>query len=256
SEPLKSKITPESPTETPENTPNYKNLNEGKAMGLYYDGKVKEAIEMYENLMAAYPDKHSYYHDQLITLVGPDYEKYKDTPAETEVSHQPREKEKDSGSRSFFEGIDAYEPEPKPAYPTNNYLPLPTDTPDKNADNDTTASFFDSLEPQEPEEPEEQPDFYPASDEDTLRPNEPTPDYPTYTNPPEEESHYLNESQAILLFNQGKNDEAIAIYENLIARNPEKASYYMSQINVLKDTIADYPDKNSIPGKKGAPAPN
>ncbi|MEO1655230.1 MAG: tetratricopeptide repeat protein, partial [Bacteroidota bacterium] len=44
---------------------------------------------------------------------------------------------------------------------------------------------------------------------------------------------YTSESEAILLFNQGRSEEAIRIYEKLIEQNPQKASYYRSQINVL-----------------------
>ncbi|MCU0446555.1 MAG: tetratricopeptide repeat protein [Microscillaceae bacterium] len=48
------------------------------------------------------------------------------------------------------------------------------------------------------------------------------------------EKNYFTESEAILLFNQGKNAEAIKIYESLINRNPQKSAYYQSQIKVLQ----------------------
>jgi tetratricopeptide (TPR) repeat protein len=51
---------------------------------------------------------------------------------------------------------------------------------------------------------------------------------------PETEKTFFTESEAILLFNQGKNAEAIKIYESLIERNPQKAAYYQSQIKVLQ----------------------
>jgi tetratricopeptide (TPR) repeat protein len=59
-------------------------------------------------------------------------------------------------------------------------------------------------------------------------------DFADKTLEPETEKTFFTESEAILLFNQGKNSEAIKIYESLIERNPQKAAYYQSQIKVLQ----------------------
>ncbi len=48
-------------------------------------------------------------------------------------------------------------------------------------------------------------------------------------------SEDISEPKAIHFFNQGRNKEAIEIYEQLLERNPQKASYYLSQINVIKN---------------------
>ncbi len=55
---------------------------------------------------------------------------------------------------------------------------------------------------------------------------------PARTNSNYEED--FTETKAIYLFNQGRNKEAIEIYEKLLEKNPQKASYYLSQINVIK----------------------
>ncbi|NJL13677.1 MAG: tetratricopeptide repeat protein [Microscillaceae bacterium] len=62
-----------------------------------------------------------------------------------------------------------------------------------------------------------------------------------------------NENQAVLLFNQGKTQESIQVYEQLLERNPQKASYYLSQINVLKSNLAVESEPSL---KKSTPTPN
>lgn len=50
--------------------PLYEVVNEGVAMGLYYDGNIIASIKMYKKLMLLYPSKKDYFKEQLISLLG------------------------------------------------------------------------------------------------------------------------------------------------------------------------------------------
>ncbi len=77
--------------------------------------------------------------------------------------------------------------------------------------------------------------------------------------PPSRTGSYLDddlvEPKAIYFVNQGRNKEAIEVYEQLLERNPQKASYYLSQINVIKNLELEQkpalkPTKNPAPEPK------
>ncbi len=211
----------------------YENINEGKAMGLYYDGQIEEAKAMYQRLIELYPDKSAYYQEQLNTLIGPDT----NTPEDT------------SQNQSFFEGIQ--EPEStsednSSATGSNDDANLPEtnqwESPQENGqspevENQHTDSFFDQIG-QEEQSPQTEFEPTDASSNGLEGQNgvQTEESYELDT----EDSDYLNENQAILLFNQGNNEEAIQIYENLIQKNPQKASYYRRQISVLQDSIQTF----------------
>jgi hypothetical protein len=63
-----------------EETPIYEYalINEGKAIGLHYEGKNTEAIFMYRKLAQIYPDKKAYYKEQLLEMLGNDRYKFKE----------------------------------------------------------------------------------------------------------------------------------------------------------------------------------
>ncbi|NJO01802.1 MAG: hypothetical protein HC880_09035 [Bacteroidia bacterium] len=44
----------------------------------------------------------------------------------------------------------------------------------------------------------------------------------------------MSERLAIQLFSQGNTPEAISVYEKLMLKHPEKRSYFMQQIEILK----------------------
>ncbi len=50
--------------------PLYEAINEGLAMGLYYDGNTISCIKMYKKLMLLYPSKKEYFKEQLLSLLG------------------------------------------------------------------------------------------------------------------------------------------------------------------------------------------
>ncbi len=56
----------------------YSLINEGKAIGLHYEGKDTEAILMYRKLAQIYPDKKVYYKEQLLEMLGNDRYKFKE----------------------------------------------------------------------------------------------------------------------------------------------------------------------------------
>jgi tetratricopeptide (TPR) repeat protein len=251
----------------PEGQPDYLHYNEGIALGLYYDGKEKEAIEMYKKLMEFYPEKKEYYQEQVIMLVGKraymaSFEPKMQVPiVETapkeEVISSPtenvgvptldiessmeeaialetleqntnnipleiveaQEEPIDSNIHEFFEDIDTHEEiiptieQPKNERFTEEELP-----------------FFDSIEHLNLSE------SVPVE----LPPLEMPLDLPaTETIPADEEAIFLTESQAIAYFNQGKLELAISIYDQLIRQNPIKTSYYESQIRVLRETMRE-----------------
>ncbi|TAE08137.1 MAG: hypothetical protein EAZ95_17530 [Bacteroidetes bacterium] len=79
----------------PEGVPDYLHYNEGIALGLYYDGKEKEAIEMYKKLMEFYPEKKDYYQEEAIMLVGKKayFASFENVPAKTTEAKQAGEQE-------------------------------------------------------------------------------------------------------------------------------------------------------------------
>jgi tetratricopeptide (TPR) repeat protein len=64
--------------------PIYEAVNEGVAMGLYYDGNVLSSIKMYKKLMLLYPSKKDYYKEQLLSLLGKKAFIYKEELADLE----------------------------------------------------------------------------------------------------------------------------------------------------------------------------
>ena len=260
----------------------YEEYNEGKAMGLYYDGKIDEAIAMYKKLMELYPEKSTHYQEQLNALVG---SKASDDAPQDQNTEETTTTNTD---QSFFEGIDNQDDTsespvndvPETQSPFDNTSDtsmndepeaqsLSDDTINQDSSNNNLDSTADSLENtliDTPKNEETVTDSTTSDDSnqsffDQINSNDNQDTPPTLSSElannsnedltssvPDvtslepigldnaEETDYINESEAIMLFNQGKNAEAIKIYEMLIHKNPQKASYYRSQINVLKDT--------------------
>ncbi len=320
----------------------YEEVNEGKAMGLYYDGKIEESIAMYQRLMELYPDKKEYYTVNLRTLVGEDLDKYLPSSESPLKDSSPSPQDT---TQSFFDGISQEEPNPpaeeiqntvvepenkelgttlnEPSTPSENasYTDTPAETktpqpeeplePENTVQNEIipeikrdTGSFFDQI-PEDPEpfklpaketilDPQDEPEIASLTDHDNQAevtsealPEQkieetPVQEKPSKEEPPSErqatestipaevdpnpepeaesepsaleaspeetpatpegsqdldEQNYLDESEAILLFNQGRSEEAIDLYQQLIERNPQKASYFKSQIQVLQDSL-------------------
>jgi tetratricopeptide (TPR) repeat protein len=61
----------------------------------------------------------------------------------------------------------------------------------------------------------------------------------------QQKTEELSEEKAVYFFNEGKNKKAIEIYEQLLEKNPQKASYYISQINVIKSQEAESKPSNT-----------
>jgi tetratricopeptide (TPR) repeat protein len=378
-----------------EEHPVYESINEGKALGLYYDGKVQESISMYQQLMEMYPQKRDYYEIQLKELLGNKIYLYNvDIPSHpqeikeeakgedvvnvdhtTEIENNTQVSDnqdlvdsplndlkevfpEDSNveiinpsdnlvideNASFFEPIDYELPLQFYKAPHDEYNLAEEDqnaffakNPDLYRTEDHTEGVplalenpFEQIHPifKEAEETPESIDFQPFTFDDDIIPTKPASDSLseiTSSEPPlneeiveneepqvvvwenikdenieigndsitqnsffdeiEEErvfsspttetiteidinpsledenlivneekntskidleSAYVTESQAIFLFNQGKNEEAIKIYEQLMARNPLKATYYENQIKVLKGADLDKAKETKI----------
>lgn len=275
----------------------YEEINEGKALGLFYDGKIEEARQMYKQLIDMYPENREHFQDQLNNLIKEDHpekvseealnleeEKLPDLPSlETtiseenqspEVSQEPEANQATEENNSFFDKVkeetfvyeNPYakpdipqadlsttppesapvsesipesepktesEPEPSPE-PKSEILPEQEHIPNETEENNN-ASFFDSIV-EEANPTSEPPKVVPtvkAVEEAPVSEPEESDMEQRFT---EDDNTYEDESQAILLFNQGQNEQAIKIYESLMKRNPQKASYYLSQIDVLKDS--------------------
>jgi tetratricopeptide (TPR) repeat protein len=251
----------------PDGQPDYLHYNEGIALGLYYDGKEKEAIEMYKKLMEFYPEKKEYYQEQVIMLVGKraymaSFEPkiqvpVVETPPKEEIINlstenvgvptlniessmkeaialeresmvpdipleivETKEEQEEGSVHDFFENIETIEIiTPSVEQPKNERL------------TEEELPFFESIEHLDLPEITDV-DLPPL---EILQADLP----PIETAPADEEAIFLTESQAIAYFNQGKLELAISIYEQLIRQNPIKISYYESQIRVLRETMRE-----------------
>ncbi len=228
----------------PDGQPDYIHFNEGRALGLYYDGKEKEAMDMYKKLMEIYPEKKAYYQEEVIMLVGKkNYKIYfdgYDLPApKIEVQTLPEipleivENTTDTTINSFFEDIETT--------PEIQNVSLSTlSEPAKEQLTEEEKPFFEAIPLEIPVEvekieiPQEQQQPTPIVELEKLEmPQAQTPEKV------DEEAIFLTENQAVAFFNQGKLDLAIGIYDQLIIQNPIKKAYYESQIRVLRDTLQE-----------------
>ncbi|WP_026998500.1 tetratricopeptide repeat protein [Eisenibacter elegans] len=95
-------------------------LNEGIAMDLFNDGRIEEAILVYQHLAAKQPDKHSYYQTQLQIMTDNDYfvlqvpEDLRQVYHPTQDTPAPQTETPDT--TSFF---DTLPPEETPSTPNN-----------------------------------------------------------------------------------------------------------------------------------------
>ncbi|MDX2302124.1 MAG: tetratricopeptide repeat protein [Microscillaceae bacterium] len=221
----------------------YEDINEGKAMGLYYDGKTEEAQAMYLQLMELYPDKKAHYQEQLNDLIGI---KPKTSYNESDNTQNLSKTIIPADEKSFFEGINTLEDASSlPPDNTQNHAEV---FPEKD-NSSAKGSFFDMIESEFKNNPITN---FPTPDLIQDDTSDAVPDVSSLEPvglDNKEETDYINESEAIMLFNQGKNAEAIRIYESLIVKNPQKASYYRSQINVLRETELGLNPENALSKK-------
>ena len=257
----------------------------GKLWGFIMTERSDEAIAMYKKLMELYPDKSTHYQEQLNALVGS--KASDDTPQDQNTT----ETSTINTDQSFFEGIGSQDDTPDSSISDipetqsasddtinqdsshNNLDTTIADSPETTiADtpkseepiinttesDDANQSFFDQISNDNQDTPPTLSSELANDSNEDL-----TSSVPDVTSlepiglDNAEETDYINESEAIMLFNQGKNAEAIKIYEMLIHKNPQKASYYRSQINVLKDT-AESESKNTetvVPETNVTPEP-
>jgi tetratricopeptide (TPR) repeat protein len=255
----------------PEGQPDYLHYNEGIALGLYYDGKEKEAIEMYKKLMEFYPEKKEYYQEQVIMLVGKraymaSFEPKVQVPV---IETAPKEEVISSPTESV--GVptldiessmeEAITLEALESEFTKPHADIPleiVETQEESTDGNI-HEFFEDIETHEKiiptvEQPkneyftEEELPFFDSIEHLELSENVPV-DLPPLEIPIDlpnteivfanEEAIFLTESQAIAYFNQGKLELAISTYDQLIRQNPIKTSYYESQIRVLRETMRE-----------------
>lgn len=215
-------------------------INESYAMDLVQNGEDAKAIAIYKKLIAYYPEKDSYYRSQISVLSGEEFTEviepiqrsaeadieetitpttFEETPITFDEPEETPITEK--SEESFFDVIEetempVFEVEQEEAKPnnTNNSIEI-------EEDNSDTASFFENLDvdkeveimmpPQENEVLETETPNISVTDEDDID----------------------DEKEAVFLFNQGKTKEAVAIYETLMQKFPNKKDYYRRQIQVL-----------------------
>lgn len=198
----------------PASKPENENISEANALALYYEGKKQEAFAMYEKLMELYPEQKDEFQMHLNNLKRNSVDNA-DTSSQTTTTINNNE----NGDQSFFQGINSdnltspaeepsQEAQDTPVQESPNAMQKTNSGIDEQMMKDARDNIAEKI--QNPELIEE------ASAQAQTDLND-----------------YTSESEAILLFNQGRSEEAIRIYEKLIEQNPQKASYYRSQINVL-----------------------
>ena len=242
-----------------DNLPDYTHLNEGIALGLYYDGKEKEAIDMYKKLIELYPDRQEYYQEQLITLIGKTAYQKNIAPLIPKIqkNEAPQVIPKDISEASVIllekDRIVAQgELEVSENIEKQDLTPV--------IDGIKEEAFFENIGTQKAlEEPgeivkltaEEKPFFEGViaqasegvagqSEEEIIIASQPL-DKINITEIEDQDAQVilLTESQAIALFNQGKLLDAVEVYQQLGKQNPIKTSYYESQIALLQKSIDD-----------------
>ncbi|GAB4404954.1 MAG: hypothetical protein OHK0053_30640 [Microscillaceae bacterium] len=262
--------------------------SETRALELHNEGQTEASEQMYQQLARLYPEKAAYFYRQLAILT--DKEIYLQLAAEAEAQPLPnaevqpffeniaKENAEDAdaqASRSFFDGIELPEEEIAPL-PEKIVPPLKPELLDLNQVEENPETFFEALARAEGESffgqerlPETE-DAFTLLQREGEAPQQISEETPAVASPlqtdtkasffdefdqeeelPADLNRLPNENQAVLLFNQGKTQEAIQVYEQLLERNPQKASYYLSQINVLKSNLAaesePSPKKNTPP---------
>lgn len=239
----------------PAGQPDYIHFNEGLALGLYYDGKEKEAMDMYKKLMEFYPEKRDYYRDEVIMLVGKKtYKSYFDDFIQSEPQNSPAQ---ETAVIENFKDTVVFDIEASKNLPEE--MPQISLQIEETGNQNTVNSFFEDIESESENTNtfESPPTTYLSEEEkpyfdniESLTFPESIADLPPLEIPAPEEAHalptaidaeaiFLTENQAIAFFNQGKLDLAVDIYEQLIKQNPIKTAYYESQIRVLRETIRE-----------------
>jgi tetratricopeptide (TPR) repeat protein len=150
--------------------PQQDELSESYALALYSEGKIREAVRVYEALKKKYPERVAYYQSQIDILMedlGGSFAVAKETPTSEK-------------NKSIIE-----------------------ENKEENKEDETTSP----------------PEFKVKSLVDTLQ---------------EAPKTFYTELDAIRLRDEGKDDEAIKIYERLILQHPEKKTYFEKQIQIIK----------------------
>ena len=217
------------------------NMNEGVAMDLFNEGRTDEAIAMYKQLIAKYPEKKGYYEGQLAIIAD-----------DTDLSSMTTDDSVDSSSK--VEETNEVEDESKPAEVVSNLvtkdreeeekldaiepsIDLEVKTPikeeSKTSETTDTTDFFQSIDTEAYLEPEtskevEQEVFEQKPILDDVQ-------FEKANEVPENKESKVSESAAIFLFNQGRNEEAIDIYRQLMDQQPEREDYFLAQISILQN---------------------
>ncbi|HAS47009.1 MAG TPA: hypothetical protein DCS93_41380 [Microscillaceae bacterium] len=217
------------------------NMNEGVAMDLFNEGRTDEAIAMYKQLIAKYPEKKGYYEGQLAIIAD-----------DTDLSSTTTDDSVDSASK--VEETNEVEDESKPAEVVSNLvtkereeeekpdaieptIDLEVKTPikeeSKTSETTDTTDFFQSIDTEAYLEPEtskevEQEVFEQKPILDDVQ-------FEKANEVPENKESKVSESAAIFLFNQGRNEEAIDIYRQLMDQQPEREDYFLAQISILQN---------------------
>jgi tetratricopeptide (TPR) repeat protein len=205
------------------------NLNEGLAMDLFNEGHTSQAVEMYKKLIERYPEKADYYRGQLEIIsddVNDDF-----STEETPLSDYIESSGSLVDTKPFNE-----EPSKPTAEDKSTDLPeekIQEQTADSEVD---VPSFFEQIDIVDREKPETTQSFVPneivhQEDEPQSKIEE---EEIVEGTPPGYDSD-VTESAAIFLFNQGRNEEAIAIYRALMKKQPERKDYFAAQISILQN---------------------
>ena len=200
-------------------------MNEGIAMDLFNEGRTDEAIAMYKQLIEKYPEKKGYYEGQL-AIIAEDTDLSSFTDEESATSSpiiQETNQEED-------------QPAPEEEIKPSENLEVSESVQDESTSStvEETTDFFQSIDTEAYLEPEVDTK---ALEEEVVYEQKPIDDIqPEATSKvPENKDSNVSESAAIFLFNQGRNEEAIDIYRQLMDQQPERRDYFLAQISILQN---------------------
>lgn len=240
-----------------------KEVTEEEALKFFREGNEEKAVEIYKKLIRIFPEKKGYYLNQLSILVDDEaLLRSLDHPEESESTTQLSEKEdalsgdaETPSGQSFFDTLsldltsekkESHQNE-EPDFLNKEEIPKTEEQPFTDEASESQAilyfnqgkiqeaiSVYETLIEKNPYKSSYYRSQIAVLQKDLMAQSESLVKKEDKTVLPEENAEEVSERMAILLFNQGRTDEAIKVYEQLMLLNPEKKAYFASQIEILK----------------------
>ncbi|OJJ23850.1 hypothetical protein BKI52_05735 [marine bacterium AO1-C] len=209
-------------------------MNEGIAMDLFNEGRTDEAITMYKQLIAKYPEKKGYYEGQL-AIIAEDTDLSSLTTEESETSSklvEEVENDVNTSKQDDFSSISIEADKTEDRF-TSDEVIKPIEEESKKSEEKETTDFFQSIDTEAYLEPETSKEVPQDILDNTLA--DQTSSQENKQEILENKESNVSESAAIFLFNQGRNEEAIDIYRQLMDKQPERRDYFLAQISILQN---------------------